>query len=287
MRARVVSVCLLLSALVCGVGSRSAVVQGQALGELAAREQARRKAIGTPARVITTDDLAVPTAARTAEPQETAEALDDPRRPRAQVAPARLRSGALPQIPVQAVSAGEVILEVKVDRTGRVEEITPLRHTPPFTAAVVEAVRGWTFAPAEDAPVPPAGTPVPPASKRPMDATVLVVAMFRPPSLFGGTLGEPPANVGRPSGDAPFPLVPLELPLYPPNALADGVVMLELDVASHGGVSGATVVRSSPAFDKAALGAVSALSFAPGRAHGRQARAFVYVVAAFRQPITF
>ena len=64
------------------------------------------------------------------------------------------------------------------------------------------------------------------------------------------------------------------------------MVLLELDVAATGGVEGIGVVRSSSTFDKAAIGAATALAFAPGKVHGRPAAARVYVVAAFRQPIT-
>ena len=256
----------------------------QSLGQLAADEVARRKAIASPARVITGDDLG--TAPAAVLPQPDAAAPDDLRTPRVAVAPAKLTGGALPLIPVQAVSAGEVVLEVSVSREGRVTAVKPLRHTPPFTEAMSAAVRSWTFTPALDAPEPKAGAAPDLSGRAPIASTVLVLGVFRPPSLFPGTLGEPPKDVAKPSGASPSPASALEMPAYPVTAFSDGVVLLEVNVGSHGGVEGISVVRSAQPFDKPAIDAASALGFAPGKVHGRPAAARVYVVAAFRQPIT-
>lgn len=264
-------------------------VAAQSLGRLAADEAARRKAIASPARVITGDDLSEVRgpvlSSADATPQEAA-APDDVRVPRVAVASAKLAGGALPLIPVRAVSGGEVVLEVSVSRDGRVTAVKPLRHTAPFTDAMAAAVRGWTFSPAVDAAVPAPGALPDPNTRAPMASTVLVVGVFRPPSLFPGTLGEPPKDMAKPSGSAPALASAIEMPAYPVTALHDGVVLLELNVAEQGAVEGIGVVRSSSAFDKAAVGAASALTFAPGKVHGRPAAARVYVVAAFRQPIT-
>lgn len=272
--------------LVVGASWLPASAAAQSLGRLAAEEAARRQAITAPAKVLTETDLHPATAARPADSQ-VSEPLDEVMGRRVAVAPAQLGRGALPPIPVQAVAAGEVVLEVAVDRRGRVTAVTPLRHTAPFTAAMTAAIRTWTFAPAEDAPAPQAGLEPKASDRKAMDSTVLVVGLFRPPALFAPTLGEPPKDVAKPSGAAPYPMVPLEMPLYPPNSLNDGVVLLELEVAAHGGITGIEVVRSSPSFDKAAVAAASSLIFAPGRVHDRPARALVYVVAGFRQPVTF
>jgi TonB family protein len=263
----------------------------QSLGQLASEEAARRKALRAPARVITGDDLGepvIPVSPQSEAPAQDAAVAeaDAPAAPRVAVSPAKRTGGSLPLIPVQAVSGGEVVLEVSVSRDGRVTAVKPLRHTAPFTDAMVAAVRTWTFTPALDAPVPAAGALPDPTEHRPMASTVLVLGVFRPPSLFPGTLGEPPKAVATPSGGAPALASALEMPVYPMNALNDGVVLLELNVAAHGGVGGIGVVRSASPFDKPAIDAASALGFAPAKVHGKPAAAHVYVVAAFRQPIT-
>lgn len=263
-----------------------ALADAQPLGRLAAEEAARRKTISQPARVITGSDLRTAPPGLEPQPADQAQA-DEPGAPRVLVTPARLSGGAVPIIPVQAVAAGEVVLEVSVDRRGKVTGVKPLRHTAPFTDAMTAAIRTWAFAPAEDAPALPAGEAAKPSDRKAIDSTVLVVGLFRPPALFAPTLGEPPKNVAKGSGAAPVPMVALEMPSYPPNAMNDGVVLLELDVALHGGITGIDVVRSSPAFDKPAIAAASSLIFAPGRVHDRPVPAYVYVVAGFRQPVTF
>jgi len=274
-----------LPLLVAGLLVTAAPLGAQSLGQIAAQEAARRKTITAPARVITEDDIGTAPAALPVEAQPDSQP-DEVAGRRVAVVPAKYRGGAVPPIPIQALSAGEVVLEVAVDRNGRVTGVKPLRTTAPFTEAMAAAVRTWSFSPAEDAPALPTGAEPAPADRKAMASTVLVIGLFRPPALFAPTLGEPPKDVAKPSGAAPVPLVRLEMPSYPPNALNDGVVVLELDVAAHGGIGGIAVVRSSPAFDKAAVQAASALTFTPGRVHDRAARALVYVVAGFRQPIT-
>ena len=45
--------------------------------------------------------------------------------------PARYRAGAAPGLPTMVVGGGQVILELAVNRDGRVTAVTPLRTTPP------------------------------------------------------------------------------------------------------------------------------------------------------------
>src|SRR5262245_37365706 len=63
--------------------------------------------------------------------------------------PARFETGELPALPVLAVAAAQVFLEVALDQDGRPISIRALRSTPGFTPVVVAAVRGWRFHPAE------------------------------------------------------------------------------------------------------------------------------------------
>ena len=287
MRSTLVSAGLVLCLVNGGVLVGVDAVAAQSLGGLAQQEAARRKAILQPARVLTEDDLrpvAGPPPSDAQAPDVAADAGTGARR--VAVIPAKLKDGAAPQIPVQAVSGGEVLLEVSVSRTGRVTAVKPLRHTAPFTAAMSAAVRTWTFAPAEDGIEPPPGGVLDPETRRPIDSTVLVVGLFRPPALFAVTLGEPPRDVATPSDATPVPIVPLTMPAYPATALNDGLVLIQLEVAAHGGVEKTMVLKTAPGFDALALDVARKLIFRPARVHDRAAPAFVYVAVAFRQPIT-
>lgn len=256
---------------------------GQSLGELAAAEAARRRAIVVAAPVMTTANLPLGPPAPPPDPAATADSGAG--RLTLVRSAARLRRGAVPEIPVQAVSSGEVALEVAVSATGAVTGITVLRDTPPFTEALGVAVRSWRFEPALDTAAPPPGETTPPA-RRSVASRVLVLGLFRPPALFAMTLGTPPETVGTPSDAVPAPRDFPPLPRYPPNALFDGVVLAELAVGADGAVAQTRIVESAPAFDQPTLAAVSALAFRPASAHGRGTAAYVYVVAAFRQPVT-
>ena len=265
-------------------------VQAQSLGQVAADEAARRKAIQKPARVITADDIkpADPVSNPTEVPPFPESSTSDaPAGRRVLVAPARLQGGAMPVIPVMAIAGGEVFLEVDVDRDGAVSGVKPFRSTPPFTQSLTAAVQGWRFTPAQDAAVPEAGKPVDPATRRAMATKVLVVGVFRPPSVYeGATAGTPPMNTGAPSDAVPAPTTGPAMPSYPPQALFNGVVLVELSVQPDGHVSGAKVVRGAAPFDALALESAASLSFRAPRVHGQAAAANVYVAVGFRQPIT-
>lgn len=277
MRVSIVSACLL-------VACAAAQAAAQPLGDIAAEEVARRKLILAPARVITNSDLPLgppsPFVDRPASP-----AAEDPARFVSRT-PARFRGGMAPQIPIQAVSGADIAIEATVGADGRVTEIATIRDAAPFTQSLAAAVRGWQFAPAVDAAAAPAGQGEAEVVETRVSSKVLVLALFRPPALFPGTLGTPPVDVGRASDTVPYPTVAPTMPAFPPNALMDGVVVVELAVGPDGAASRPRVVRSSAAFDQPTLDAVAGLRFRPARVHGRPSPSFVYVVAAFRQPIT-
>jgi TonB family protein len=199
--------------------------------------------------------------------------------------PATLISGSPPPIPIEAVGGGEVFLELGVTESGQVDRVTPLRVTPPFVEPLTAAVQAWLFKPALDVPstTPPSGSN--PPARRPVRSSVLVAGVFRPPALFGPTLGTAPANVAQPSDAIPGPLT-TATPSYPPLAQGDGVVIVEVTVDATGAPTNATVVTSSPAFDSAALDAARRWAFRPAQSHGTPVTGVVYLVFGFRQPVT-
>jgi len=276
MKADVVSACLIVLCV-------AAPAAAQPLGRIAAEEAARRKAITAPARVITEGDLQQGPSPIADLPETAAAEAEAPKF--VSRTPARFRAGSPPQIPIQAVSGADVAVEATVGPNGRVSAVTSLRHASPFTEAMTAAVRTWQFEAAVDTSAEPAGDDQTRIVKTPVESRVLVLGLFRPPALFPGTLGTPPADRGRASETVPYPTGRVELPQFPPNALMDGVVVVELAVGPDGTIGRARVIQSSPAFDQPALDAARAIAFRPARVHGRPSPSLVYVVAAFRQPI--
>lgn len=273
----------------CAALACTPLVQAQSLGQAAAAEAARRKAIQKPARVITADDIkpADPVSNPTEVPPfPDSSAPADAAGRRVLVSPAKMLGGALPIIPVMAIAGGEVFLEVDVTRDGGVSGVTPFRSTPPFTDAMTAAVRGWRFTPAQDAAPPEAGKPIDPATKRATASKVLVVGVFRPPSIYqGSNAGEPPKNSGTPSDEVATPASGPTMPEYPPQALFNGVVLVELGLRADGGIAAAKVIRGAAPFDALALKSAQSMSFRPPRVHGQNAAANVYVAVGFRQPV--
>jgi len=197
------------------------------------------------------------------------------------VAP-RYVGGGLPGTPALVVSGGEVFLDVIVAENGRVDSIRTLRTTPPFTDAVIKAVRGWRFRPATEVVASPTGQP--PPMNRPVAGSVFVAAMFAPPSLNAPTLGEPPKDVLSASGATPTPTTAIPA-VYPLRALGDGTVLVEVTIDGAGLLTDAQVKVSSPAFDAAALTAARSWSFVAARRQGYGVTTHAYLLFAFRQPV--
>ncbi len=193
--------------------------------------------------------------------------------PQQQVKPARYRSGSLPAQPPQVTSGGQVLLEVKVDKEGRVIQAVTLRTTPPFTDLMRDAVRSWRFDPAEE-------------DYKEVESSVLVAGLFLPPTFYGGpTVGEPPKDVESASDAVcvPYTIVP---PVYPAGALYAGVALAEVVVGRDGRVEHVQMVRSAPGFDDAIRAAVLKWKFRPARRRGTPVPSFAYIAFGFRPPVT-
>ena len=192
--------------------------------------------------------------------------------------PARILQTTLPLQPQMVLGGGEVLFEVTVGETGVVREIITLRATPPFTKLAAEAVRTWRFAPASqqvDVKLQP----------RAIETRVLVAGVFRPPTLYNGPApGERPKDVGMASSQIPFP-TKTTVPMYPAQALFDGIVVVEAAVAATGMVSDAKVVATGAGFERAALDAARQWRFRPAVRDGAPIKTYAYLIFGFRQPI--
>lgn len=201
-----------------------------------------------------------------------------------QFRPPQYQSGSVPPIPIQAVSGGQVLVEVTVTAQGAVEDVRPLRETPPFTVDVVRTVRGWLFSPATQLlRAEPGEAPV--NSPQAVRSKVLIAAWFRPPTINTPTLGAVPRDVAAPSEEIPFPIT-TETPIFPITAAFDGAVLLECRISTAGHVSNVRVLRSGAVFDSPALDAVRKWTFRPAHIRGVASEAFVYVAFGFRQPVS-
>jgi TonB family protein len=166
------------------------------------------------------------------------------------------------------------LLSVAVSSSGAVTAVDVLRTTPPFTEALVQAVRTWRFSPALD------------AKRKPMNTRVLVDGVIGAPSLplRGPTLGTPPKDVSTADTRVPFPAQTAQ-PSYPVNARFAGTVLVEARVDPTGHVVGATAVRSSPPFDTPALDAARTWTFRPAQGADVPPTTLAYLLFVFRQAV--
>lgn len=189
----------------------------------------------------------------------------------AQEAP-RLVGGALPPIPEVTVGGGEVIFDVEVDARGVVRAIMPLRLSEPYGQIMRDTVAAWEFVPAT-------------VDGRPVPGRLLIAAVFRPPLLLDApTLGTPPVDVERPSAAVPFPLE-IVTPPYPPLAITDAAVAIEVVIDEAGNVAHAVIVGGEDPFASAALDAAWRWRFRPAEEAGAPAPAVAYLVFGFRRPV--
>ena len=186
--------------------------------------------------------------------------------------PARLLGGSLPLTPSPNVVAQiEEILQVAVDETGRVGQMTPLRASPLPMDPLTPAVGGWRFQPALD-------------QGRMVPSRVLVAAIFRPAQLDNSpTLGTPPVNRAAPSDEIPFPTA-TQTPPYPPQAIGEGVVLVEVLVGVDGRVQQLRLATGGGGFNQAALDAARRWSFRPARWNGRAVEAYAYLCLVSANP---
>jgi len=186
---------------------------------------------------------------------------------------ARWISGSVPSLPSpNAIGWIDEMTELTVDKTGRVQSVTPLLATP-GTSLIAQAAADWLFQPAID-------------GGRAIASHVLVAAIFRPPDAYNNPApGSPPQTLAAPSHDMPMPAATAD-PVYPPLAVADAVAIVEVRVGADGAARTPRLVNSAPGFEAAALDAAQRWSFRPARLNGQPVSAFAYLVFGFRRPLS-
>ena len=192
--------------------------------------------------------------------------------------PPRLKSAELPPLPAPNVAGGgEVLIEAMVDRRGSLIRPGILRSTPPYTQFVLDSMARWQFDPARDTDYKGVETTV--------EMHVTVLAIYRPPVLVNApTIGEPPKDLMKPSGDVAL-ATSTTAPLYPPNARDGGVVLYEVTLDEAGRVTQTRDVATIGGFDSAARSALAQFQFRPGTYRARPVPTTTYVLFGFRVPV--
>jgi len=185
--------------------------------------------------------------------------------------PARFASGKPPALAALAQNGGLVGLELQVAPSGIVQDAVVIDDSPPFTEELRKIVRLWSFEPAR-------------LDGERTSSRVAVVALFRAPILMGGA-PPPPKRLASPSPELPYPTA-TSTPAYPPQALYDGVVMLEVEVDEKGAVADIEPLGQAEGFAAAAGEAARQFRFQPATRGGHAVRSYAVLIFGFPQPVT-
>ena len=170
-----------------------------------------------------------------------------------------------PAYPPNAVAGGSVVAALHV-AAGSVKSIDILQADRPFEQPVRSAVAGWRFRDSDN-------------------GDILVVVDFRTPNLYStGSAEKNLASAGATPGLA-YPKKIVEPP-YPPNSLAEGSVVLHLDLAGNGSVLRVKILQGLGTLTGACVAAVRSWQFVPARTKkGMTASSEAYAVFVIRRPI--
>jgi TonB family protein len=184
--------------------------------------------------------------------------------------PAVLQGFQIDAIPYGVRAAGIVMIDVGVDAQGMAGDSRVLQDVAPFTGLIQNPLPGWKFQPATQD-----GTAV--ASR------VLVVGVYRPAMLEFAAPSTPQLPAPDPQSAVPIP-TGISIAPYPPNAMNDAAVMVEVQLDDQGAVQDARALDGAAPFSDSALTAARQWTFQPARRNGVGVPARVYMFFSFRQP---
>jgi hypothetical protein len=183
--------------------------------------------------------------------------------------PVHLSTAVVPRPPSKTAETGLVILSASVDSTGIPACIEVVQGASPFIEPALVAVRQWTFDTKN--------------IKTPADVTIAMLFRARTtlpdrPSLFDMPC-EPSSTDGPPT---PSTIVD---PGYPIESIAEGSVILQLQIDSSGIVQRTDVIREVPSLTSSATCAVSQWRFLPAKRNGKAVPGTAVAVISFLSPV--
>jgi TonB family protein len=171
-------------------------------------------------------------------------------------------------------SPGIVTLDVSLDATAAVQNVSVVRDLPPFTAVAQAAVQGWQYTPAM-------------VDGQGIAGAARVNVVFNPfnpggAGLPGATL-QPATNAG--GGDfQPAQVQTASYATYPPNTVSSGTVVLQVHVGNDGKIHGVIVVRGKGALSGTATQTVKSWTFTAASYQGKPVSSDVVVAFVFASP---
>jgi hypothetical protein len=180
-----------------------------------------------------------------------------------------LSTGPPPRVPPKTAETGLVILSASVDSTGYATDPEVAHGSPPFAGPAVNAVRQWGF-----------------ETKNVTNPLPITVAMlFRartplPDHPFEFDMPSTPPSMDSP----PQPTIIID-PGYPVDSIAEGCVILQLQIDSNGRVQKTDVIQNIPTLTPSATRAVSQWQFRPATQDGKAVPGTALAVISFLKPV--
>ena len=179
-----------------------------------------------------------------------------------------ISTAADPRPPAKTVETGLVVLSAEVNSTGDPGALMVAQGAPPFVEPALDAVRQWTFD-TKNVKAP-----------QPINVTILFrsrTVLADRPYMFN-VPSEPVTN------SPPQPTTIVD-PGYPIQSIAEGCVILQMQIDASGRVQKTDVIHDVPSLTPAARQAVSQWRFLPARQNGRAVPGTAVAVLSFLKPV--
>jgi TonB family protein len=179
--------------------------------------------------------------------------------------------------PPEARSAGMVTLDVTVDSSGAVQTVQAARNVPPLTKAAEDAVRQWKFHPATK-------------GDQPVSGIIRVNVVFNPfnpsdVSIPNKPLPPPEGTAANAAGVfRPPDVKSAGYAVYPPDTVASGAVVLDIQLSEDGSVQEVSTLRGVDRLAAASSKALRNWQFTPAAYEGKPIASHEVVVFVFVRP---
>jgi TonB family protein len=181
--------------------------------------------------------------------------------------------------PLNTQATGAVSLLLSLDNNAQIQNMQPLRDTPPLTSAVQDSVQLWTFRPATLK-----GNPVP--------SEISLTVIFNVFNPAGGaayqSLVLAPAQPTNPDA-AQFTPPQINLASfakYPANSVAQGTVVLDVTIGSSGNPKQIRVINDVPTLTQQAISAIKTWKFNAATFKGQPTPAPIIIAFVFQRNVS-
>jgi TonB family protein len=194
-------------------------------------------------------------------------------------APPDVQSASNIAYPLNTQATGAVSLLLSLGSNAQIQNMQPLRDTPPLTSAVQDSVQLWTFRPALHK-----GNPVP--------SEISLTVIFNVFNPAGGaafqSLVLAPAQPTNPDA-AQFTPPQINLASfakYPANSVAQGTVVLDVTIGSSGNPKQIRVINDVPTLTQQAISAIKTWKFNAATFKGQPTPAPIIIAFVFQRNVS-